>query len=365
MLKFTQGNIFESDAQTLMATVNCVGIMGKGLAKEFRQKYPEMFKEYAKACKKGELRKGHLFLYKDLLKWILCFPTKDNWKGPSKYEFIEEGLKAVRENYSQWGITSLAVPPLGCGLGGLKWDQVKQLIMKYLQDLPIEITVFEPLAVGERIPSKNPFRNMAKVKLTPAMVYTGEMIRIAREKFPKDFPIGRLLLQKIAFFSQMAGLPIKLKFKQYELGPYDHNLKYNVDRLEGLFVRDNSPVLKKSDLVMLDEEAWAKALESIDVNIFDARERIERAVNFLSNLNLHQIELASTAFHAWGQIVAGGQTGTQKEVVDYINEWKPGKFGQEEIISSLDSLIKNGWIAPDLPQRSSTESTDSANLISL
>lgn len=363
MLRFTHGNIFESNAQTLIATVNCVGIMGKGLAKEFRQQYPEMFKEYSKACKRGELKKGYLFLYKDLFKWILCFPTKDNWKGSSKYEFIEEGLKAIKDNYSQWSIRSLAVPPLGCGLGGLDWKVVKQLISKYLNDLPIEIIVYEPLEVGERIPSKNPFRKMTKVKLTPAMVYTGEMIRIAKEKFPKNFPVGRLLLQKIAFFSQMAGLPIKLKFKQDKLGPYDHNLKYNVDRLEGLFFRDASPVLKKSDLVMLDEEAWAQALDSIDVNIYDARERIERAVNFLSNFNLQQIELASTVLHAWGQIVAGGETGTRSEVLDYINEWKPGKFEEEKILGALESLMQNGWIAPNAPRPTSSETIDSANLI--
>ncbi|MCI0558816.1 MAG: macro domain-containing protein, partial [Nitrososphaera sp.] len=256
MIKFVQGDIFQSKAETLIATVNCVGIMGKGLAKEFRLRYPEMYREYVKICKKGELRKGRLFHFKDLHSAILCFPTKDNWKGPSKYEFVEEGLKALVANYEKWQISSLAIPPLGCGLGGLDWDRVKSLIKKYLSHLPIEIEVYEPLVGAERIPSRNPFRKRGRIKLTPSLVYTGEIIRIARKAFPSDMPIGRLLLQKIAFFAQMAGLPIKLEFTEFEFGPYDRTLKYNVDRLEGLFVRDASPSLGKSDLRMLDEEEW-------------------------------------------------------------------------------------------------------------
>src|SRR3989338_8817293 len=145
MIKFIQGDIFESKSQTLVATVNCVGVMGKGLAKEFKERFPEMFKEYARVCKRGELQQGKLFVYDELEKKVVCFPTKDNWKGPSKYEFIEAGLKTLHENYKAWGITSIAIPPLGSGLGGLDWKKVKELIIRYLQDLPVDIEIYEPL----------------------------------------------------------------------------------------------------------------------------------------------------------------------------------------------------------------------------
>ncbi|MDD5567675.1 MAG: macro domain-containing protein [Candidatus Omnitrophica bacterium] len=349
MIRFLKGDIFQSKTQTLVATVNCVGIMGKGLAKEFRQRFPEMYKEYAKACKKGELQRGRLYLYKDLHGQILCFPTKDNWKGPSKYEFIEDGLKALTKNYEKWGITSIAIPPLGCGMGGLNWDKVRDLIEKHLSKLPIDIEVYEPLESGDRIPPKNPFKNMDKVKLTPSSVYTGEMIRIARKVFPSGIPISRFLLQKIAFFSQMAGVPIKLKFQKYKLGPFDYALTFNVDRLEGLYVRDESPTLTKSNLVILDENKWLKAIEKLDLDLNSIREKINEAVSFLSQYSIPQIELLSSVLLAWVSLVSGGQSGTTEEVVNCIQNWKYQKFSNEEIIEALEVLIKKGWLNPHEP----------------
>ncbi|MGR3295799.1 MAG: type II toxin-antitoxin system antitoxin DNA ADP-ribosyl glycohydrolase DarG [Candidatus Bathyanammoxibius sp.] len=350
MIKFIKGDIFSSQAQTLVATVNCVGIMGKGLAKEFRQRFPDMYKEYVKVCKKGELKKGRLYLYKNLHSQILCFPTKDNWKGPSKYEFIEEGLECLKNNYEQWGISSIAVPPLGSGLGGLDWNRVKKIIVKYLSNLPIDVEVYEPLEIGERIPRKNPFRKMEKVKLTVASVYTGEMIRLARQSFPPAVPIGRLLLQKIAFFSQMAGLPIELTFTKYNLGPYDYGLTFNIDRLEGLFIRDASTTLKRSDLIMLEEKEWLKAIERLDLNLDldlkNARKKIQFTVNFLNHFPLRQIELLASVLFVWSSLVSGGQVGSADEVVQYINEWKYAKFTKSEIVEALKILTDKGWLNP-------------------
>ncbi len=344
MLTFTHGDIFKSKAQTLVATVNCVGIMGKGIAKEFRQRFPNMYKAYFKACKRGELQSGRLFYYKDLVSSILCFPTKDNWKGPSKYEFIEAGLKAIVENYQKWGITSLALPPLGCGLGGLDWNKVKPLILKYLSEILIEIEVYEPLENVEKIVRLGPFRSDQPLKLTPALIYTGEMIRIAREKFPKEISIGRLLLQKIAFFAQMSGLPIQLKFREYNFGPYDRGLNYSVDRLEGLYIRDASPSHAKSDLIMLNHEEWMRRIEETDVDLTDTRERIEYSVDFLKKFSLSDIELLSTVLFAWAALISSGCVGMEQEVVEYVRRWKPEKFSDSEIRKSFDLLINSDWI---------------------
>lgn len=348
MITYKIGDIFKSESQTLVATVNCVGIMGKGLAKEFKQQYPDMFKEYAKACRRGELKKGILFIYDYLDTKILCFPTKDNWKGPSKYEFIEEGLITLRSKYKEWGITSIAIPPLGSGLGGLRWDKVRALIVKHLEDLPINIEIYEPLGENNRIPSKNPFRDKDKIKITPASLYTGEMIRIARHEFPSSVKIGRLLLQKIAFFAQMAGLPIKLKFGKYKLGPYDYKMKFNVDRLEGIFVRDESPTIQRSELIMLEEQNWLKTIETLDldINLKDAREKISTAITFLKKYSLRDIELLSTVYLAWTSVAASGLTGINSEVINYIRNWKLDKFSDATINEALDILDEAGWITP-------------------
>ena len=138
MITYVRTNIFESRADVLVNTVNTVGVMGKGLAKEFKRIYPDMFKTYQKFCENGTLTVGKLQVYKTSNKWILNFPTKANWRSPSKLEYVEQGLQKFVEHYERLGIKSIAFPMLGCGNGGLSWeDEVKPLMEKYLKPLPI------------------------------------------------------------------------------------------------------------------------------------------------------------------------------------------------------------------------------------
>jgi|YelNatPaOPRAMG01_1025707.scaffolds.fasta_scaffold24052_4 O-acetyl-ADP-ribose deacetylase (regulator of RNase III) len=137
------GNIFESKCQTLVNTVNCYGVMGKGLALEFKYRFPQMFKEYYQKCKVKFLKPGILHLWKSDEKWIINFPTKNHWKYPSKIEYIELGLKYFTENYTKWGVKSIAFPELGTNAGGLKWEDVKKIMYKYLEQLKnIEIEIY-------------------------------------------------------------------------------------------------------------------------------------------------------------------------------------------------------------------------------
>ncbi len=142
MIKYIKGNLFDSNAQTLVNPVNTVGVMGKGIALEFKKRYPEMFKAYKEVCGKNMLYIGKLMLYKDKDHLILNFPTKKHWKDPSKLQYIEKGLLEFRKNYANYNIKSIAFPKLGCGNGNLKWEEVKPLIEKYLNDLPIEIYIY-------------------------------------------------------------------------------------------------------------------------------------------------------------------------------------------------------------------------------
>lgn len=144
MLKFVRGNLFDSRTQTLVNTVNCVGIMGKGVALAFKKKYPDMYDDYRRQCELGAIRPGVLTLYTNTKPWILNFPTKRHWRARSRLDDIEAGLKEFVRRYKELGITSVAMPALGCGHGRLNWMDVRSLIEKYLGNLDIDIKVYEP-----------------------------------------------------------------------------------------------------------------------------------------------------------------------------------------------------------------------------
>lgn len=147
-LKYVEGDILDAKTQVVVNTVNCKGVMGKGLALQFKKKHPQMYDDYRLKCEKGEITIGHLDLYKGIPRyWILNFPTKKHWRNKSKLEYIEKGLQEFKEKYEEWGITSIAFPRLGCQQGGLNWDDVKPVIEKYLKDLPklqVEIFSYKP-----------------------------------------------------------------------------------------------------------------------------------------------------------------------------------------------------------------------------
>lgn len=142
MLMYVQQDIFKSPAQVIVNTVNTVGVMGKGIAKRYKEVYPDMYKQYQKFCEQHLLDIGKLWIYKSDTKWILNFPTKKHWRNPSKIEYIEQGLKKFVETYEEKGVTSVSFPQLGCGNGGLDWEsEVRPLMEKYLKDLPIDVFV--------------------------------------------------------------------------------------------------------------------------------------------------------------------------------------------------------------------------------
>ncbi|NMA34658.1 MAG: macro domain-containing protein [Clostridiaceae bacterium] len=142
MIEYIEGDIFKSPAQVIVNTVNTMGVMGKGLALEFKQRYPEMFAQYRTACEKKQLTIGKLMLWYAPDYWILLFPTKENWRKPSKLEYIEKGLIKFVQTYADKSITSIAFPKLGCGNGELNWDDVRPLMENYLKNLPIDVYIY-------------------------------------------------------------------------------------------------------------------------------------------------------------------------------------------------------------------------------
>ncbi len=142
MLTYLKGDLLSSPAQVQVNTVNTVGVMGKGIALQFKKKYPEMFTAYQGICERQQFDTGNLYLWKSPEKWVLMFPTKKHWRNPSKMEYIESGLQKFVDNYERLGIESIAFPKLGCGNGGLEWPVVKLIMEKYLRSLPISIYIY-------------------------------------------------------------------------------------------------------------------------------------------------------------------------------------------------------------------------------
>lgn len=159
MLTYIEGDLFSSPAQVLVNTVNTVGVMGKGIALEFKKRYPEMFEEYKKQCDKHSLVIGKLMLWYAADHWILQFPTKEHWRNPSKLEYIEKGLMAFVRKYADYNITSIAFPKLGCGNGELDWSEVKPLMEKYLKNLPIDVYIY----LGKSAESKPEHKNQKEM----------------------------------------------------------------------------------------------------------------------------------------------------------------------------------------------------------
>ncbi|MEN5436621.1 macro domain-containing protein [Sphingobacterium faecium] len=148
MIKFLQGDLLQSDAEALVNAVNTVGVMGKGIALQFKNQYPENYKVYKAACNKGALKVGSILIVKDgdlfNQKFIVNFPTKQHWRAPSEISYIQNGLVALKMAIKEYDIHSIAIPPLGCGNGGLDWNVVKPMIIDALQDLDINIYIYEP-----------------------------------------------------------------------------------------------------------------------------------------------------------------------------------------------------------------------------
>ena len=164
MIEYIEGDIFESPAQVIVNTVNTVGVMGKGLALAFKKRYPDMFERYKQACDNNSLTIGKLMLFYEADHWLLLFPTKEHWRNPSKLEYIEAGLQKFVRAYADKSITSVAFPRLGCGNGGLDWEEVRPLMERYLSPLPIDIYIYVGNYPDPTPEHKEPEKTMAWLK---------------------------------------------------------------------------------------------------------------------------------------------------------------------------------------------------------
>lgn len=243
MIKYTTGNMLESKAQALVNTVNTEGVMGKGIALQFKKAFPENFKSYKKACENKEIGIGNLLLVKDQnissgQKLIINFPTKQSWRKPSEYAFIEKGLDDLKKVLKKNGIESIAIPPLGSGNGGLDWCKVKQMIESKLSDLDIDIIIYEPSTeIKEHLKKE-------RVKLTDARAL---LLDVLYDLVKHGEYVSEFSSEKVCYFLQRFGAKdiFKLNFQPNFYGPYSGKIRYVLNYLNGSYVMGYSDMNKR------------------------------------------------------------------------------------------------------------------------
>lgn len=239
MIRFTQGNLLDAAADALVNTVNEVGVMGKGIALMFKEGYPESAKAYEAAAKRGEIKVGSVFLTAtgnlQGPRWVVHFPTKKHWRHPSRLEWIREGLIDLVRVIRDQDIRSIAIPPLGCGNGGLDWDVVRREIVSAMSSIgDVDVQVFEPTTTYQNAPKRSGVN-----ELTPARALMAEIVR---RYSILGLGCSNLEVQKLAWFLQRSVLrlgianPLQLEFAPNKYGPYADNLRHLLNQLDGSFL---------------------------------------------------------------------------------------------------------------------------------
>jgi O-acetyl-ADP-ribose deacetylase (regulator of RNase III) len=243
MIHYIEGNLLESNAEALVNTVNTLGVMGKGIALQFKNQFPENFKRYAQACKDKLVDTGNLYVTEDTSlmsgkKIIINFPTKKDWRKPSEYTYIELGLIELNKYIRTNRIKSIAIPPLGAGNGGLEWNKVKNLIEKYLSDSECEIQIYLPNVIIQESLKKE------RVKLTPARAM---LLSVLYDLVRNGEFVSEFAAEKVAYFLQRFGAEefFKLEFQPNFYGPYSGKVKHVLYYMNGSYISGYSAKDKK------------------------------------------------------------------------------------------------------------------------
>lgn len=344
MIKLVQGDILKADVEALVNTVNCVGFMGRGIAAQFRRAFPENFRVYEAACRQRELQPGTMLVVETGQltnpRYIVNFPTKRHWRARSRIEDIQSGLEALATEIDRRGIKSIAVPPLGCGLGGLDWSEVRPKIEAILGQLAdVQILVYEPAGAPRT-------DHMARSSEPPQMtagraVLVGLMDRYLAGLM--DPSVSLLEIHKLMYFAQQAGEPLRLTYVKGPYGPYATNLRHVLSRVEGHLVMgyadggddpkkeiELAPGARDDAAAFLDQTPATKA-------------RFDRVASLVEGFeSSFGMELLSTVH--W--VAAHEQTVAGQDLVDAVYGWNERKrqFTPEQIHLARDLLTSGGWL---------------------
>lgn len=344
MLRFKTGDILSEDVEAVVNSVNCVGVMGRGIALQFKNAYPANFKAYATACKQQLVEPGRMFVQETNQlagpRWIINFPTKRHWRSKSRLEDIEAGLEDLVSTIGRLGIRSIAIPPLGSGLGGLDWRRVRRRIESELGRLEhVEIVVFEP-GGGPVDDRPNPSTTAPDMTLPRAIVI--ELMSRFIESLLDPF-VTLLGVHKLMYFIQEGGECMNLRFTRHLYGPYAENLRHLLLRINGHFVTGYSnkgdaphdpiwvvPGVRKDAKQFLDGES-------------QTRERIDRVMNLVEGFETaNGLELLSSVHWA----IEKEPYKLNDSLVRYIHDWHPRKrrFSERQINLAYSVLVEKDWV---------------------
>lgn len=335
--------------------MNCVGVMGKGIAKEFRKRYPEMFEDYVDRCNKRQVIPGIPYYYSDGEISIINFPTKNHWRSPSRLSDIISGLDWFVENYKDLGITSVAFPPLGCGNGGLEWKVVGPIIYDKLSSLPIDIELYAPYGTpAEQTTDKFLKNNLVDYnreiwgvnsininKTWLLFLYVVQMLNNSEYALS----VGRTIFQKICYILTREGISTEFKFVEGSYGPYSPDVKKAVSALS------NANLISEKQLGKMVETVVNPAFK-LDFSQYSKQDiqSTMKTIDLLSRVkSTDQAEMISTVLFAFDELASRSTNVTEKAIFDHIHTWKRwwGNDKDKAIIDTISDLSVLGWIKPD------------------
>ncbi|MCY4385269.1 MAG: macro domain-containing protein [Nitrospinae bacterium] len=349
MIEHKTGNILVEDVEALVNTVNCVGVMGRGIALQFKKTFPENFKAYADACKRNEVQPGRMFVFETGQltnpRYIINFPTKRHWRGKSRMEDIDDGLKALAEEIRTRDIRSIALPPLGSGLGGLSWREVRPRIEAMLQEFSdLRAIVYEP--GGGPAENKRTNRSKEVPKMTQGRAVLVNLMRRYLDGLLDPF-VTLLEVHKLMYFMQIAGEPLRLNFREGPYGPYAENLRHVLTAIEGHLTSGYAD----------GGDAPDKQLELVPGAVEDAREYLEAHPQTQSHFDRVSelvdgfessfgLELLTTTH--W--VIRKDHARSLDEVVETIHSWSDRKkqFSRRQIQIACKALSEQGWLDEDI-----------------
>lgn len=344
VIDFVKGDIIKADTEALVNSVNCVGIMGRGIALQFRKAFPDNYKAYVAACDRNDVQPGRMFVFETHSltnpKYIINFPTKRHWRGRSRVEDITTGLDALVNEIQSRGIRSVAIPPLGSGLGGLDWKLVEPLVTLALSRVPqVRALVYQPSGAPAPTamakPSKVPTMTAGRAALVGLM---DRYLRGLLEPF-----ISLLELHKLMYFMQEAGEPLRLRYVKAMYGPYGENLRHSLNAMEGHMTFGYAEGGDQPDkLIQVVPGAIAEA-EQFLADHPDTLARFERVVDLVSGFETpFGLELLATVH--WVATREGAAT--RDDVVHQTYGWNDRKrrFSPDQIALAVSVLREKGWV---------------------
>lgn len=332
MIHVLIGDILQSKAHAVVNTVNCVGFMGKGIAAEFKKKFPEMFEDYKKLCDAKQVKPGKPYIYYDKSGVVIInFPTKDHWRSPSRLEDIILGLDFLLKHIDSWHIKSLAVPPLGCGNGGLEWTIVGPIIYQKLENLSMPIEIYAPYGTPSSQMDVAFFKQKITIeslngkeqqKINPAWLVLLEVIdRLSKQPYAN--PVGRTIFQKIAYILTEQGVNTGFEFNQGSYGPFSTNMK------EALKVFTNSNLIKEQMLgrmmAMQVGSNYSDVKNKYQDTMASYSKQIEKTVDLFTRIkSTEQAEEVTTVLFTAKKLKQDKKSKniSEQEVFDFIIKWK-------------------------------------------